>query len=62
MKTATLILGVVMIGLGAWLALQSLWMHGRPVTSSIALDLLCALFCLVRGTINVRRGMVRPAA
>lgn len=55
-----LVLGVVMIGIGAWLALRPLLAPGHPVSSSRGLDLAFALFFVLRGTMNVRSARRRP--
>ena len=65
MTTLKLVLGVVMILLGAYVALHPLWSHGRPVTTSIWFDMAFAALFLLRGVMNVRsarrrRPAVRP--
>jgi uncharacterized membrane protein HdeD (DUF308 family) len=49
-----LILGWIMILLGLYVAAHPLWSHGRPVTSSIWLDMAFAAVFLLRGVMNVR--------
>ena len=61
MRAITLVLGVVMIAIGAYLALHPLWAHGRPVTQSLLWDLAFAALFLLRGVMNVRRVQRRPA-
>ena len=60
MKMMRLILGWVMIALGAYVAVHPLWSHGRPVTTSIWLDMAFAAVFLLRGFMNIR-GFRRPA-
>jgi hypothetical protein len=50
----TLALGVVMILLGAFVALRPLWAGPRPLTASRWLDAAFAFFFLARGWMNVR--------
>ena len=54
MTTFRVVLGVAMILLGAYVALHPLWAHGRPVTSSLWLDMLFAAVFLLRGAMNLR--------
>lgn len=54
MKTTRIVLGIIMIGLGVFIALHPLWSHGRPVTTSIWLDLAFAAVFLLRGVMNLR--------
>lgn len=60
MNMARLVLGWVMIGLGLFVALHPLWSHGRPVTTSIWLDMAFAAVFLVRGVMNLRFRRRRP--
>lgn len=50
----TLILGAIMFALGVFLAARPLYAPGRPLTSSIWLDLVFALFFVLRGLMNIR--------
>ncbi|HKO15236.1 MAG TPA: hypothetical protein VJU87_03300 [Gemmatimonadaceae bacterium] len=50
-----ILLGVVMLGLGLYLALHPLWSHGRSVTPSLWLDMAFAAFFLLRGVMHLRR-------
>lgn len=50
-------LGVVMVLLGAWIALRPVLPGARPITSSRVLDVAFALFFVVRGLMNVRTGL-----
>ena len=54
MRLMRLVLGWVMIALGAYVAVHPLWSHGRPVTTSIWLDMAFAAVFLLRGYMNVR--------
>ena len=54
-------LGVVLLGLGAYVALRPLWAHGTVLTGSRWLDGMFALVFLLRGTINVRTARTRRA-
>jgi hypothetical protein len=63
MMKIRLVLGWIMILLGAYVAVHPLWSHGKPVTTSLWLDMAFAAVFLLRGLMNVRsvrRG--RPAA
>jgi hypothetical protein len=50
----TLAIGLVMMGLGAFVALRPLWAGPRPLSSSRWLDAGFAFFFLLRGWMNVR--------
>ena len=54
MNTIRLVLGWVMIALGAYVAVHPLWSHGKPVTMSIWLDMAFAALFLLRGAMNLR--------
>lgn len=54
-----LLIGIVMVALGAFIALHPLWSHGRPFTASMWLDLVFALFFLLRGTMYLRAALRR---
>lgn len=49
-----LILGVLMIGIGAYIALRPLLGDGRPVTPSRWLDIAFSAFFIIRGSMNLR--------
>ena len=51
-----LVIGVVMVALGAWLLVSAFLLRRGPVTSSIWLDLAFALFFILRGGMNLRSG------
>lgn len=48
-----LALGIIMVLLGAWVALRPLW-NPRPLTGATWLDLTFAFVFLVRGYMNIR--------
>jgi hypothetical protein len=50
-------LGVVMMGLGAFVALRPLWAGPAPLSSSRWLDAAFAFFFLLRGWMNVRSAL-----
>ena len=52
-RTFSLVLGVVMIGLGAFIAVRALWL-GASVTRQPLLDVGFALFFLLRGALYLR--------
>jgi hypothetical protein len=54
MAILRIVLGVVMVLLGAYLALHPLWSGGRPVTSSVWFDMALAALFLLRGLMNLR--------
>lgn len=56
MKTTRIVLGWIMIALGAFIALHPFWSHGRPVTQSVWLDMAFAAVFLLRGVMNLRVG------
>lgn len=58
--TFALAISIVMLGLGAFVALRPLWAPERPLTSSWWLDGGFALFFLVRGAVGVRMARRQP--
>lgn len=52
-----LALGIVMVLLGAWIALRPFVPGARPITPSRVLDVAFALFFVLRGAMNVRTGL-----
>jgi hypothetical protein len=56
-RTIALVLGVVMIGLGAFLAVRPLLPGQRALTGSRWFDAAFALFFLLRGWMNVRSAL-----
>ena len=61
-STVRLVLGLVMILLGSYVALHPLWANGRPMTSSIWFDMAFAALFLLRGVMNLRGGRKRQSA
>ena len=55
--TLKLVLGVIMIGLGAYVAVRPLLPSHRVLTGSRWLDAAFALFFLLRGWMNVRSAL-----
>ena len=62
MNTVRLVMGWVMITLGAALVAHLVWTHGAPLTPSIWLDGLAMVYCFLRGFINLRGWRARRAA
>ena len=52
-----LILGVVLIGLGGFVAARPLWQPHSTVTQSRLLDVAFAVVFLLRGVMNVRSAL-----
>lgn len=61
MMKIRLVLGWVMIALGAFVAVHPLWSHGKPVTTSLWLDMAFAAVFLLRGVMNIRGVRKRSA-
>ena len=55
-----LVIGVVMMAIGAFVALRPLWAGPQPLTSSRWLDVAFAAFFLIRGLMNVRIALRQP--
>ena len=55
--TLSLVLGVIMIGLGAYVAVRPLLPSHRVLTGSRWLDAAFALFFILRGWMNVRSAL-----
>ena len=60
MMKIRLVLGWIMIVLGAYVAVHPLWSHGKPVTTSLWLDMAFAAVFLLRGFMNIRGVRRRP--
>ena len=58
-RTIVLVLGLVMIGVGLFIAVRPLVAPRAPFTASRWLDALFAFFFLLRGTWNVRSALRR---
>lgn len=56
-----LVLGVIMIAIGLFVALRPLWTHDGVLLGSRALDFLFAIVFMVRGIVNVRTARNRRA-
>ena len=54
MNKVRIVLGWIMIALGAYVAVHPLWSHGTPVTTSLWLDMAFAAVFLLRGVMNLR--------
>jgi len=59
--TLALVTGIVMILVGAFVALRPLWAGRTPLTTSPWLDGAFAFFFLLRGVMNVRGARRRSA-
>ncbi len=55
-------LGIIMVLLGAYVALRPLWAPRRPLTGAVWLDAAFALVFLVRGLMNIRAARRAPRA
>lgn len=49
-----LVLGILLVALGAFVALRPLWAGLHPITGAIWLDMTFAFVFLVRGYMNIR--------
>ena len=57
-----LILGVVLIALGGFVAIRPLWRPHATITQSRLLDIAFAAVFLLRGVMNVRSALRAPRA
>ena len=57
-----LVLGVVMVGLGVYIAVRPLFTHNAILTGARWLDMTFAFVFMVRGAINVRSVLRARAA
>jgi uncharacterized membrane protein HdeD (DUF308 family) len=55
----TLVLGVIMFGLGLFVGVRPLWTHNAVVTGARWLDMAFAVVFMLRGVLNVRAAMNR---
>lgn len=55
-----LVVGLIMMALGAFVALRPLWAGPRPLTAERWLDVAFAAFFLLRGWMNVRAALRAP--
>ena len=53
-QSLSLALGLIMVGLGSFVALRPLWVGRRPLTGQPFLDIAFALFFLLRGMLYLR--------
>jgi hypothetical protein len=53
----TLVLGVAMLAIGAYVAARPLWTHNAVLTGARWLDMAFAIVFMLRGLINVRTAM-----
>lgn len=53
-STLVFALGIIMLALGAYVALRPIWAPHHPITGSVWLDATFAVLFLVRGYMNVR--------
>ena len=60
-RVVVLVLGLIMIGVGLFIAARPLVAPGRPFTASRWLDMVFAFFFLLRGAWNVRTALRVPA-
>ncbi len=56
------VLGVVMIGLGIFVAVRPLWTHNATITGQRAVDLAFAFYFLLSGTLKIRRAIAKARA
>ena len=54
-----LVLGAVMLCVGAYVAMRPLWAHGIPLTGARWLDMAFAFVFMLRGAMNVRTALRR---
>jgi len=56
-----LVLGVIMFGIGLFVAVRPLWTHDGVLLGSRGLDFLFAIVFMLRGAVNVRTALNRRA-
>jgi uncharacterized membrane protein HdeD (DUF308 family) len=54
-----LVIGVILIGLGLFIAVRPLLTHNAVLTSARWLDLTFAIVFMLRGVINIRTSLAR---
>ncbi|HEU4631775.1 MAG TPA: hypothetical protein VFS08_18645 [Gemmatimonadaceae bacterium] len=59
-RSILLVIGSVMVTLGAFIALRPLWAGPAPLTSSRWLDVAFAAFFLIRGVMTLRTALRTP--
>lgn len=57
----SLVLGVVLFGLGLFIAVRPIWTHNGVLTGTRWLDMAFAVVFMLRGAINVRTALRRRA-
>jgi hypothetical protein len=55
----SLVLGVILIGLGCFIGLRPLFTHNATLTGPRWLDVTFALVFMIRGTVNVKTALRR---
>jgi uncharacterized membrane protein HdeD (DUF308 family) len=55
--TVGLILGVVMFGIGLYVAIRPLWAHNAVISGARWLDMALAAVFMLRGAFNVRSAL-----
>lgn len=55
-------LGVVLIGMGAFVAVRPLWTHAATLTGQRWLDVAFAVVFIFRGLVNIRTARARRRA
>ena len=58
----TLVLGVVMFGIGVYVGVRPLWTHNSILTGARWLDIAFAAVFMLRGALNVRTALSRRRA
>ena len=58
----TLVLGVIMFGIGVYVGVRPLWTHNSILTGARWLDMAFAAVYMLRGALNVRTALSRRRA
>jgi uncharacterized membrane protein HdeD (DUF308 family) len=58
----TLVLGVIMFGIGVYVGVRPLWTHNSILTGARWLDMAFAAVFMLRGALNVRTALSRRRA
>jgi hypothetical protein len=58
----TLVLGVIMFGIGVYVGVRPLWTHNSILTGARWLDMAFAAVFMLRGGLNVRTALSRRRA
>jgi hypothetical protein len=59
-RAFSLVVGLVMVGIGGFVAIRPLWAGPRPLSASRWLDVAFAFFFLLRGAMHLR-SVLAPA-